>query len=180
MVYKISDVADIFDDVINDNPALNNTQGYTLDYYDDNANGQPDPEEGVFSVIPNYTGISRNEAGEYIDKILAETYLDENDPIECLRYLHDKIILKNDLPARNSTPTASTSHGALIEHKADEPGIARALCDYAQRLGFFCFVADTTVAGTTMNMPLVRIMVDERFVKTRGSITKRCPVRSKN
>lgn len=162
LVYDVSDVADIFDDVLNDNPAFNHTQGYTLNYVDGNGNKEPDPAELVTSIKPNYTGTDPNEVNDHIVKTLSETDLDDNEPIEFLRLVHDKLIYETDLVARNSTPTASTTHGALIEHKADDLGLARAMCDYAQRLGYFSFVVDTNVANT-INMALVRVRINEKW-----------------
>ncbi|MGN0687136.1 MAG: hypothetical protein ACI4KA_03400 [Oscillospiraceae bacterium] len=40
----------------------------------------------------------------------------------------------------NTRPSASTAYGALIDRYADDLGIARALCDVAQRLGFDSYV----------------------------------------
>lgn len=159
LVYDVSAVSDIFDDVLNDNPALNHTRGYTVEYIDENGNKEPDLDEGVTSIKPIYTGIAPSEAYDHITKTLSESGMDDNDPIEILRIVHDRLIDETELVARNSTPTASTTHGALIEHNADDLGIARAMCDYAQRLGYFSFVVDTTIANA-MDMAVVRIRID--------------------
>lgn len=161
-VYSVAIVARIFDDIINDNPALNNIRGYTVDYIDFNDNKQPDDDESVHAVIPTYTGESPADADEYIKQAFAETDLDETDPIECLRYFHDKLILECDLLARNATPTASTTHGAFVEHKADDLGVSRALCDIAQRLGYTSFVADTRF-GDYMDMAVVRVLIEGKW-----------------
>lgn len=161
-VCNVSMVADIFDDVMNDNPTLNYIQGYTVDYVDNNGNKEPDPNEAVYSIIPNYTDTDPAEVDDYIARTLSETDLDDNDPIEFLRVIHDKLISETDLVARNSSPTSSTTHGALIEHKADDLGIARAICDYAQRLGYFSFVADTHFTNV-MDVAIIRIKIDGKW-----------------
>lgn len=43
LIYNVSMVSDIFDDVLNDNPALNYIQGYTVDYIDSMAIKNPTP-----------------------------------------------------------------------------------------------------------------------------------------
>lgn len=162
LVYNVSEVSNIFDDVLNDNPALNYVRGYNVEFIDGNGNKDPDADENVTSIKPIYTGIDPSEANDYIAKTLSDTDIDDNDPIEFLRLVHDKLIDETDLVARNSSPTASTTHGALIEHKADDLGIARAMCDYAQRLGYFSFVVDTKVANS-MDMAMVRVRIDEKW-----------------
>lgn len=161
-VYSVSMVSDIFDDVLSDNPALNHTRGYTVNYIDANGNKEPDSDENVTSIVPVYTGAVPIEANELITKTFSETDLDENDPVGFLCYVHDKLLNETELVARNSTPTASTTHGVLVEHRADDMGLAMAMCDYAQRIGYFCFVADTNAADT-MNMAIVRIRIDGKW-----------------
>lgn len=112
--------------------------------------------------MPNYTDTDPADTDDYIARTLSETDLDDNDPIEFLRLVHDKLINETDYVARNSNPISSTTHGALIEHKADDLGIARAMCDYAQRLGYFSFVVDTHLADV-MDMAIVRIKIDEKW-----------------
>ena len=40
----------------------------------------------------------------------------------------------------NTRPSSSTAYGAVIDRNADKLGIARAICDVAQRLGFESYV----------------------------------------
>lgn len=159
LVYSVSEVSDIFDDVLSDNPALDNISGYTLDYFDNNSNKEPDPDENVISITPTYTGADPNEADEFITKTLSELNSDSKAPIEVLRLVHDKLINETDLIGRNSTPNASTAHGALIEHEADDMGLARALCGYAQRLGFTSFAVDINLINN-VSLAGVRVLVE--------------------
>lgn len=46
----------------------------------------------------------------------------------------------------------------MIDHAADDLGIARAICDYAQRLDFYSFVVDVNIAG--LDIAVVRVKID--------------------
>lgn len=161
-VFKVEDITIIFDDVLNDNPALNHTHGCNLDFIDDNGNGNPDADESVTAIKPVYTGIDPIVANDIIAADFDGTDTDDKDPIGFLCRIHDKLLNEITLVDRNSRPTSSTTQGAVTEHIADDLGIARALCDYAQRLGYFSFVNEARFADT-MTLAQVRIRIDDKW-----------------
>lgn len=67
-VFNVEDITVIFDDVLNDNPALNHTHGCDLDFIDDNSNGNPDDDESVTAIKPVYTGIDPIVANDIIGR----------------------------------------------------------------------------------------------------------------
>ncbi len=164
LTYKVSDIEDVFNFVLNDNPYFNDTQGFNLSYNDLNNNREPDPDEYVNSISPIYTGIDRMEANDYILNSIHETAGDKDDrsKIQLLCDIHDMILNEVQHVARNSNPTASTTHGVLIDHAADDLGVARTLCDYAQRLGFESYVADTDFGGQDYTA-IVRIKIEDKW-----------------
>lgn len=121
----------------------NDTQGFNLNFIDLNNNKEPDPDEYVSSILPIYTGIDRNEANYVIRDFLYEEQASGADNIQILYNFYDKLINETQEVPRNTDPTASTTHGAVIEHASDDLGFARAICDAAQRLGFESYVVDT-------------------------------------
>lgn len=88
--------------------------------------------------------------------------MDDKDPIGFLCRIHDNLLNETTLVDRNSSPTSSTTQGAVTEHIADDLGIARALCDYAQRLGYFSFVNEVRIADT-LTLAQVRIRIDDKW-----------------
>ena len=164
LTYKVSDIGDVFDFVLNDNPYFNDTQGFNLNYNDLNNNREPDPDEYVNSISPIYTGIDRMEANDYILNSIHETggNNDDRSKIQLLCDIHDMILNNVQHIPRNSTPTASCTHGVLIDHAADDLGVARTLCDYAQRLGFESFVFDTDFGGKDYTA-MVRIKIGDKW-----------------
>lgn len=161
-VFNVEDISVIFDDVLNDNPALNHTHGYNLDFVDDNGNGTPDADESVTAIKPVYTGVQPIAANDIIAADFDGTDMDDKDPIEFLCRIHDKLLNETTLVDRNTKPTSSTTHGVIVEHVADDLGIARAVCDYAQRLGYFSFVNEVNIADT-MTLAQVRIRIDDKW-----------------
>lgn len=163
LTYKVADIEQMFDNVLNDNPAFNDTQGYNLNYNDLNSNKEPDPDEYVISISPIYTGIDRLVANDYIVQSIHDTvrYDDPKTGIKLLCDIHDMILNETEHVPRNSGPTASSTHGVLIDHAADDLGVARTLCDYAQRMGFDSFVVDTDWGEDYSAM--VRIKIDDNW-----------------
>lgn len=163
LTYKVGDIDKIFTYVLNENPYLNDTQGYNLNYNDLNSNKEPDPDEYVISISPIYTGIDRLAANDYIVQSIHDTvrYDDPATRIKLLCDIHDMILKETEHVARNSGPTASSTHGVLIDHAADDLGVARTLCDYAQRMGFDSFVVETD--GEEDYTAIVRIKIDDEW-----------------
>lgn len=163
LTYKVGDIEKIFNYVLNENPYLNDTQGYNLNYNDLNSNKEPDPDEYVISISPIYTGIDRIVANDYIVQSIHETvrYNDPATRIKLLCDIHDMILNETQHVPRNSDPTASSTHGVLIEHAADDLGVARTLCDYAQRMGFDSFVVETDLGEDYS--AIVRIKIDDQW-----------------
>ena len=160
LTYKVSDIEKIFNFVLNENPYLNDTQGYNLGYNDMNNNKEPDPDEYVNSISPIYTGIDRTEANELIVQSINDTFR-HNEPmtrIKLLCEIHDMILKDVQHVPRNSDPTASSTHGVMIEHAADDLGVARTLCDYAQRMGFDSFAVEKDAEPA-----VVRIKIDDEW-----------------
>lgn len=163
LTYKVGDIDKIFTYVLNENPYLNDTQGYNLNYNDLNSNKQPDPDEYVISISPIYTGIDRLAANDYIVQSIHDTvrYDDPATRIKLLCDIHDMILKETEHVARNSGPTSSSTHGVLIDHAADDLGVARTLCDYAQRMGFDSFVVEKD--GEEDYTAIVRIKIDDQW-----------------
>ncbi|MBD5130034.1 MAG: hypothetical protein HDT43_08930 [Ruminococcaceae bacterium] len=163
LTYQVADIEKVFNFVLNENPYLNDTQGYNLGYNDMNNNKEPDPDEYVNSISPIYTGIDRAEANELILQSINDTFR-HNEPmtrIELLCDIHDMILKDVQHVPRNSDPTASSTHGVMIEHAADDLGVARTLCDFAQRMGFDSFVVETNAEPDYS--AIVRIKIDDEW-----------------
>lgn len=148
LTYTIDDVDYVHSCVLNEHPELVHTRGYNVNYNDLNNNKQPDPNEYVNSIAPIYSGVDRYEYNDYIQNYFKEhlhaiRYGDkyENGEVEALKYFFDDIALNTTvLGGFNTRPSASTAYGAVIDRCADDLGIARAICDVAQRLGFDSYV----------------------------------------
>ncbi|MCH5196221.1 MAG: serine/threonine protein kinase [Oscillospiraceae bacterium] len=162
VTYTVAQVEEIYNCVLNENPYINHAPSYNVSYTDSNVNREADPDEYVNAVIPVYNGIDPHTANDYIGKHVKETRLaNDGDKIKSLRVIYDEILGGTELLARGGRPASSGTHGAAIDHAADDLGIARAICDYAQRLGFYCFVADVYVAD--VDMAIVRIKIDDTW-----------------
>lgn len=169
--YTVAQVEEIYNCVLNDNAHFSHAPTYNISYTDSNINHEPDPDEYVNSVIPVYNGIDPNEASKYVEQHLhdmenaigyfAPDSDDYNDKIKLLRILYNEILEETTLLARGGRPTASTTHGAVIDHAADDIGIARAVCDYARRLDFYCFVVD--INRSDVDMAIVRVKIDDTW-----------------
>lgn len=163
LTYKVADIEDVFNYVLNDNPYFNDTQGYNLNYNDLNSNKEPDPDEYVNSISPIYTGIDRLEANDYIVNAINDAKNNNGkSAIQLLCDIHDMILNDVQHVPRNSGPTASSTHGVMIDHAADDLGVARTLCDFAQRLGFDSFVFDTDFGGEDYSA-MVRLKIDDKW-----------------
>ena len=159
VTYTVAQVEEIYNYVLNENPHLNHAPTYNISYTDSNVNREADPDEYVNSVIPVYNGIDIHVANDYLTKHSKESGLvNNNDEIKMLRIFYDELMDETELILRNGRPTASSTHGAVIDHAADDLGIARAICDYAQRLGFYSFVVDVNIAD--MDLAVVRVKID--------------------
>ena len=157
--YTVAQAEEIYNCVLNDNPAFTHAPTYNISYTDSNVNREPDPDEYINSVIPVYNGIDPDVTSKYIEQHNREIRMaNDSDKIKCLRVIYDEILNETELLARGGRPTSSTTHGVVINHAADDIGIARAVCDYAQRLGFYCFVADVTLDN--VDMAIVRVKID--------------------
>lgn len=163
--YTVSEVNDIFDDVISDNPELCHVQSFNIKYIESNHNSTPDDNETATSLQPVYIDLSPDELKKHIEQTLSETDMDEKDPIGMLRSVYDDLAKNTEYVARGATPASSTAYGALIERKADDVGLARALCCYAQSMGYPCIVTDTHL-GNDMIMASVRTKIDGAWYST--------------
>lgn len=160
--YTVAQVQEIYNCVLNDIPYLNHAPTYNISYTDSNVNREADPDEYVNAVIPVYNGIDPHVARDYIAQHVHETRLaNDGDMIKALRVIYDEILDETELIARGGRPASSGTHGAVIDHAADDLGVARAICDYAQRLGFYCFVADVKLDD--IDMAIVRIKIDDNW-----------------
>ncbi|MBQ4166517.1 MAG: protein kinase [Oscillospiraceae bacterium] len=153
LTYTIDDIDYVYSCVLNEEPVLVHTRGYNVNYNDLNNNKQPDPDEYVNSIAPIYSGIDRVEYQnfilEYIKNNLRAKDIDNNTDadtllykdVEALKYCFNDIAVNTTvLGGYNTRPSASTAYGAMVDHYADKLGIARALCDVAQRMGFDSYV----------------------------------------
>ena len=163
--YTVSEVNDIFDDVISDNPGLCHVQSFNIKYIESNHNSTPDDNETATSIQPVYIDLSPDKLKKHIEQTLSETDMDEKDPIGMLRSVYDDLAKNTEYVARGATPASSTAYGALIERKADDVGLARALCSYAQSMGYPCIVTDTHL-GNDMIMASVRTKIDSAWYST--------------
>ena len=137
--YTVSEVKEIHQFILYENPNFAHTQGYNLDFNDLNHNKEPDPEEYVNFIYPIYTGVDPREMDDYLKKIINESE-DIRNKEAALLFFHDKLLSETEIIPRNSSPTSSTAYGAIVEHSADEAGIALAMCAYAQRIGLNSYV----------------------------------------
>ena len=148
LTYTIDDIDYVYSCVLNEKPELVHTRGYNVNYNDLNNNKQPDPDEYVNSVSPIYSGVDRYVYNdfmyEYFNENLDSIRLSDSFPngkVEALKYFFDDIALNTTvLGGFNTRPSASTAYGAVIDRNADDLGIARAICDVAQRLSFDSYV----------------------------------------
>lgn len=148
LTYTIDDIDYVYSCVLNERPELVHTRGYNVNYNDLNNNKQPDPDEYVNSVSPIYSGVDRYVYNdfmyEYFNENLDSIRLSDSFPngkVEALKYFFDDIALNTTvLGGFNTRPSASTAYGAVIDRNADDLGIARAICDVAQRLSFDSYV----------------------------------------
>ena len=160
--YTVAQAEEIYNCVLNDNPAFTHAPTYNISYTDSNVNREPDPDEYINSVIPVYNGIDPNATSKYIEQHNREIRMaNDSDKIKSLRVIYDEILNETELLARGGRPTSSTTHGVVINHAADDIGIARAVCDYAQRLGFYAFVADLNIDN--VDMAIVRLKIDDTW-----------------
>lgn len=157
LTYNVPKVEEIYKYVLYDNPQLNHVRGFNVNYSDLNNNKEPDDDEYITSILPNYTGIDPHEANDYMNEAASAKVIDE-DSIASLRYFHDQLIEETKIVIRNSNPTASTTHGAVIENRADEFGLAKAICGYAQRLGYYAYVTDQETSSGAIAW--VRVKID--------------------
>ncbi len=162
LTYTVADAMLIYDDVMLDNPEFVNVQGYSLNYTDLNNNKSPDNDEYITSIRPYYIDIDTKLMNDTVfEQLSAMDTTHLNGKIEALLYFHDKLALETELVSRMATATASTAHGAIIDHVADDLGLARAMCYYAQRMGFFSFVVDEELAGEMHAW--VRLKIDGKW-----------------
>lgn len=176
LVYTIDDIDYVYSCVLNEQPKLVHTRGYNVNYNDLNNNKQPDPDEYVNSITPIYSGIDRMEYNNYIYEYLKDnlhhfyltiTNVDDNNygEVEALKYLYDDIALNTTvLSGYNTRPSASTAYGAMIDKFADALGIARAICDIAQRLGFESYVHEGYEADGD-KIAWCRVKIDDTWYK---------------
>ena len=158
--YTVAQVEEIYNCVLNDNPHYNHATTYNISYTDSNVNREADPDEYVNTVIPVYNGIDPHVANDFISQHITELRLEhDDDNMKMLRVVYDELLADTELITRGARPTSSGTHGAVIDHAADDLGIARAVCDYAQRLGFYCFVADWKLG--TNDLAIVRVKIDD-------------------
>lgn len=158
--YTVAQVEEIYNCVLNDNPQYNHALTYNISYTDSNVNREADPDEYVNAVIPVYNGIDPHEANDFITQHVMETRRAANDDeIKALRIIYDELLNETELVTRGGRPASSGTHGAVIDHSADDLGLARAVCDYAQRLGFYSFVADWRIGDT--DTAIVRVKIDD-------------------
>lgn len=160
--YTVTQVEEIYNCVLNDTPHFNHATSYNISYTDSNVNREADPDEYVNAVIPVYNGVDLHEANDFIEQHVSETQLaNDNDNIKTLRIIYDELLNETELVARGGRPASSGTHGAVIDHASDDLGLARAICDYAQRLGFYSFVADWKIGDTYM--AIVRLKIDDAW-----------------
>lgn len=174
LAYTIDDIDYVYSCVLNEQPKLVHTRGYNVNYNDLNNNKNPDPDEYVNSITPIYSGIDRVEYNNYIYEYLRDnlhhfylTNVDDNNygEVEALKYLYDDIALNTTvLSGYNTRPSASTAYGAMVDHYADKLGIARAICDIAQRLGFESYVHEGYEADGD-KIAWCRVKIDDTWYK---------------
>lgn len=160
--YTVAQVDEIYNCVLNDNPLFNHATSYNISYTDSNVNREADPDEYVNAVVPVYNGVDPHEANDFITQHVRETRLaNDDDKIKTLRIIYDELLNETELVARGGRPASSGTHGAVIDHAADDLGLARAICDYAQRLVFYSFVADWDIGGNIV--AIVRVKIDDAW-----------------
>lgn len=147
LTYTIDDVDYVYSCVLNENPTLVNTRGYNVNYNDLNNNNEVDPDEYINAVVPTYSGISidtyKGFVLDYIAENLADYFgmVEPEASIRALLHCYDDLARNTVLSVEyNTTPSASTAYGALIDKNADQLGIARAMCDIAHRMGLESYV----------------------------------------
>lgn len=167
--YTVTQVEEIYNCVLNDTPHFNHATSYNISYTDSNVNREADPDEYVNAVIPVYNGVDLHEANDFIEQHVTEIELANNgDKIKTLRIIYDELLNETELVARGGRPASSGTHGAVIDHVSDDLGLARAICDYAQRLGFYSFVADWKIEHH--DIAIVRVKIDDAWYNIAPSV----------
>ena len=148
LTYTVADAMLIFDALMLDNPELVNVEGYSLNYTDLNNNKSADYDEYIQSIRPHYINIDPQQMNAAAsDELSALNTSGLSNKIECLRHFHDKLATETEFVGRKATATSSSAHGAIIDHVADDMGLAKAMCYYAQRLGLFSYVVEMEIVG---------------------------------
>ena len=93
------------------------------------------------TLDPNYVTEANPETLDTFAAIILGG-INKSDKLIALRDIHDKLIESVTLVDRYSTKTCTSAYGAIVDSCADDLGIAKAFCYYAQTMGLSCYVVD--------------------------------------
>ncbi len=154
--YTSKEIRKCYFQVVYDNPWICNVGDYGLNWYDDNDNDIPDPDE-ITVIMPDYLDFDMdvNTFRESIEKMLKGT--DRTDSVEALRHIHDRMIIELSVVPRYTSQYCTHAYGSIVYKSADDMGFAQGFCVYAQALGIPCRVIDGTKDGEVRAWCAVKI-----------------------
>lgn len=155
--YTVQEVRKCYFQVVYDNPWICNVGDYGRTWPDDNRNGNPDPDEYIHKIEPNYLKFDMdvNTFRECIEEMLNGA--DRTDSVETLRHVHDEMIRNVRVVPRYTSQYCTHAYGSIVYKSADDMGFAQGFCVYAQALGLPCRVIDGTKDGEVRAWCAVKI-----------------------
>ena len=154
--FVYDEVASVYYRMMYDNPQFTDAQDFSIIYNDVNGNRKWEANEYVSTILPNYIDVDPAKMKEQAKAVLDS--MDKTDIAGSLCSIHDKLIDETKILLRYYNATCTYSYGAIVDHKADDLGFARAFCYYAQELGVYSYVIDGKFNGE--NRAWVRLKLD--------------------
>lgn len=143
--FLYDEVASVYYRMMYDNPQFTDAQDFSYSYYDINGNLKWEADEYITRIMPNYIDVDPSVMKDQAKIVLDR--MDRSDIVGSLCAVHDKLITETRLLQRYYNATCTYSYGAIVDHKADDVGLARAFCYYAQELGVYSYVIDGKYNG---------------------------------
>ncbi len=143
--FLYDEVASVYFRMMYDNPQFTDAQDFSYSYNDINGNLKWEADEYITGIMPYYIDVDPSVMKDQAKIVLDR--LDRSDIVGSLCAVHDKLITETRLLQRYYNATCTYSYGAIVDHKADDVGLARAFCYYAQELGVYSYVIDGKYNG---------------------------------
>lgn len=145
LTYKSSLVNYVYYRVHYDNPQFYYANNFGVRFQDENDNDKLDDDETIMTVTPIYFNQDTETVTANMNEVL--NGLDKVDIIESLYKVHDTMVADVDALPRYANATSTNAYGAIVSRGADDMGIAKAFCYYAQLLDVPCYVVDGSLDG---------------------------------